>query len=65
MSIVRLGATKQYSDNWANIFGGGSRKSPAAKSAAKPAKKSPKKSAKAAPKTAAKKKAAGTKRKGR
>ena len=23
MSIVRVGATKQYSDNWTNIFGGG------------------------------------------
>ena len=23
MSIVRVGATKQYSDNWDNIFGGG------------------------------------------
>lgn len=49
MSILRLGATKQYSDNWENIFGG-SRKSstkkkqsvkkkPAKKHGAKPAKK--------------------------
>ncbi len=60
MSIVRVGATKQYSDNWNNIFGGGSgRKATAAKAGAKPPKKSPKKSAKAKPKATAKKKAAG------
>ena len=64
MSIVRIGATKQYSDNWDNIFGGGTRRSSAKKAAGKPARKSPKKSAKSAksaPK--AKKRAAGAKRK--
>jgi hypothetical protein len=25
MTITRVGATKQYSDNWENIFGNGSR----------------------------------------
>jgi RNA-splicing ligase RtcB len=25
MSIVRVGTTKQYADNWDNIFGGASR----------------------------------------
>ena len=63
MSVVRIGATKQYSDNWENIFSG--KRSSATKSAsgsktkAKPAKKSPKKAAKAA----GKKKAAGGKKK--
>ena len=37
MSVVRLGATKQYSDNWENIFSGGKRSPSAKKSAAKPA----------------------------
>ena len=52
MSVVRIGATKQYSDNWENIFSGG-RSSSSKKAATKPAKKSPKKAAK----TAGKKKA--------
>ena len=56
MSVVRVGATKQYSDNWDNIFSGGSRKSSAKKSAAQPARKSPKKTAKVAKKAAIKKK---------
>ena len=61
MSIVRVGATKQYSDNWENIFSGG-RKPPAAKTSSakangKSAKKSPKKSEKAS-----KKKTVGKKR---
>jgi hypothetical protein len=38
MSIVRVGATKQYSDNWENIFSG--RKSHSAKSATAVATKS-------------------------
>jgi hypothetical protein len=59
MSIVRVGATKQYSDNWDNIFSGGSRKSSPKKSSAKTVKKSPKKSAKSTPKEGAKKRAAG------
>jgi hypothetical protein len=64
MSVVRIGATKQYSDNWDKIFSGG--RSPSAKkSAAKPAKKSPKKAAKSVKKTAAKKRAGGKKRKGK
>jgi hypothetical protein len=61
MSIVRIGATKQYSDNWANIFGGGKRKTATKKSGAKPARKSPKKSAKSAAKSGASR--AGAKRK--
>jgi hypothetical protein len=53
MSIVRVGATKQYSDNWTNIFGGGkSRTITKAKPAAAKAKSAKKKSA---PKKAAKK----------
>jgi hypothetical protein len=60
MSIVRIGATKQYSDNWENIFSGG-RKASTKKAAAKTAKKSPKKSAK----PAGKKKPATAKRKSR
>jgi hypothetical protein len=59
MSIVRVGATKQYSDNWNNIFSGGSRKTTAKKSPSKVAKKSPKKAAKSAPKAGAKKRSAG------
>jgi len=39
MSIVRVGATKQYSDNWDNIFSGGSRKAATKKTSAKPAAK--------------------------
>ena len=62
MSVVRVGATKQYSDNWDKIFTGG-RSSSVKKSAAKPAKKSPKKAAKAAAKSAGKKRAGGKQRK--
>ena len=62
MSVVRMGATKQYSDNWENIFSGG-RSSSGKKSAAKPAKKSPKKAAKTAAKSAGKKRPAAKKRK--
>ena len=62
MSIVRVGATKQYSDNWDTIFSG-TRRSTTKKAAAKPARKSPKKSAKSAAKTGVKKSAAGAKRK--
>jgi hypothetical protein len=65
MSIVRVGATKQYSDNWENIFSGGGRKAPASKTSSarsngKSAKKSPKKSEKAT-----KKKSGAKKRKGK
>jgi hypothetical protein len=63
MSVVRIGATKQYSDNWENIFSGG-RSDASKKTASKSAKKSPKKAAKPAAKKAAKKTAAGKKRKG-
>jgi hypothetical protein len=62
MSITRVGATKQYSDGWDNIFGGGkarvtTRKSSAVNSGTKSAKpKSAKKSAAAKPKKAARKK---------
>ena len=31
MSVTRVGATKQYSDNWENIFGGRNGRSSAAK----------------------------------
>ena len=51
MSVTRLGATKQYSDNWDNIFGGRKDRSSAK---AKPAKSS---------KPSAKKKTAKKKRK--
>jgi hypothetical protein len=50
MSVVRVGATKQYSDNWENIFSGGKRSSSATKAAAKPARKPAKKTVKAAKK---------------
>lgn len=40
MSITRTGTTKQYADNWENIFGGGTKRS-ASKVTAKT--KSPKK----------------------
>ena len=43
MSIVRVGATKQYSDNWTNIFSGGGRKTSTKKSSVEIAKKAPKK----------------------
>jgi hypothetical protein len=38
MSIVRVGSTQKFSDNWENIFGGKKAKSPE-KPAAKKAKK--------------------------
>jgi hypothetical protein len=62
MSVVRIGATKKYSDNWENIFSGGRSAAPK-KSASKPATKSPKKSAKPAAKKAVKKTPASKKRK--
>ena len=65
MSIVRVGATKQYSDNWDNIFSGGKGLSSAKQAAKKGAKKSPKKTAKPAKKSAAKKASSGSKRKGK
>ena len=43
MSITRMGATKQYSDNWENVFGGGKGRSSSKAAAAKPAKQSAKK----------------------
>jgi hypothetical protein len=51
MSVTRVGATKQYSDNWENIFGGNGR-SATKKQAAAPVSKSAKQKS-------AKKKAAG------
>ena len=53
MSVVRVGATKQYSDNWENIFSGGRS---ASGSKTKPGKKSAKKSTKKTAKAAAGKK---------
>jgi hypothetical protein len=63
MSIVRVGATKQYSDNWDNIFSGGSRNRSTKKSAATATRKSAKRSGKVPAKTRAKKRAGGAKRK--
>jgi hypothetical protein len=62
MSIVRVGATKQYSDNWENIFSGG-RTASSKTAAAAPARKSAKKSGKVAAKAGPKKRAGGAKRK--
>ncbi len=65
MSVVRVGATKQYSDNWDNIFSGG--KGSSAKKEAKTSKKSAKKPSKktstVSKKVPGKKPAAGAKRK--
>jgi len=63
MSVVRVGATKQYSDNWDNIFSGRKGSPSSKKSAKKGATKSPKKAVKAAKKVAAKKSAGSKKRK--
>jgi hypothetical protein len=44
MTITRVGATKQYSDNWENIFGGNGRsaaRKQISSAAAKSAKKKP------------------------
>jgi hypothetical protein len=57
MSVLRLGATKKYSDNWDNIFSG-KRGSTSKTKAAGPARKSAKKTAKAAKKSAPKKRGA-------
>jgi hypothetical protein len=58
MSVIRVGTTKKFADNWENIFGG--RKKAAGKSAPKTAKKSAKK--KVAAKLAGKKRPAKKKR---
>jgi hypothetical protein len=64
MSVVRIGATKQYSDNWDTIFSGGRGSSSTKKaSKKKSARKSPKKTTKAAKKATGKKRPAGAKRK--
>jgi hypothetical protein len=63
MSVVRIGATKQYSDNWDNIFSGGKGSTSTKKPSKKNAKKSPKKTAKAAKKASGKKRQASSKRK--
>ena len=65
MRIVRVGATKQYSDNWDKIFSGGGRKASTTKVAAKSARKSPKKAAKTSAKAGGKKRVGGAKRKSR
>lgn len=60
MSVTRVGATKQYSDGWDNIFGGGKGRtatrtnSKVTKSSAK--KKSPKKGKRKAAKKSARRK---------
>ena len=51
MTITRVGATKQYSDNWENIFGGTNGRSAARKQISSAVAKSKKK----APKTKARK----------
>jgi hypothetical protein len=61
MSVVRIGATKQYSDNWETIFSGGKSSLSTNKGGKKAAKKSPKKAAKAVKKAAGKKRPAGAK----
>ena len=43
MTITRIGATKQYSDNWENIFGGTNGRSATRKRTSSPAAKSAKK----------------------
>jgi hypothetical protein len=63
MSVVRLGATKKYSDNWENIFSGGKRPSSTKQAADKPARKSPKKSTKTMKKSGGKKRPAAAKAK--
>jgi hypothetical protein len=63
MSVVRIGATKQYSDNWENIFSGGKGSSSGKKDSKKSAKKSPKKTGKAIKKAAGKKRPVGAKSK--
>jgi hypothetical protein len=64
VSVVRVGATKQYSDNWDNIFSGGNPSSAGKrKSAARPARKSAKKAVKAAKKAGIKKRFTASKRK--
>jgi hypothetical protein len=45
MSIVRVGTTKQYADNWDNIFGGSNSRAATKKNPAKSAKPSAKKKA--------------------
>ena len=52
MTITRVGATKQYSDNWENIFGGGNGRSASKKQAISAKTKSAKKKP---PKTKARK----------
>jgi hypothetical protein len=46
MSIVRVGSTQKFSENWENIFGG-KKSAPTAKKSAGKKKKSPAKAAKA------------------
>jgi hypothetical protein len=45
MSVVRVGTTKQYADNWDNIFGGSGSRTATKKKAAYSAKPSAKKKA--------------------
>lgn len=59
MSIVRVGTTKKYADNWDNIFGGSGARTMTKKKSAKPLKASAKKkpaNKKAGPKPTRKKK---------
>lgn len=58
MSVTRVGATKKYSDNWQNIFGGGnSRTASKHRSAANVGKSNKAKTAKAKAKRPVKKSA--------
>jgi len=63
MSVVRIGATKQYSDNWDNIFSGGKSSSSTKKAGKKSAEEVAEETAKVAKKAAGKKRPAGAKRK--
>ena len=46
MSVIRLGSTQKFSENWDNIFGGGKKAKPAAKAASGKRKAASKKVAK-------------------
>lgn len=47
MSVIRLGSTQKFSDNWDNVFGGGKKSKSAAKAGTAKRKAASKKVAKA------------------
>ncbi len=57
MTITRVGATKQFSDNWENIFGGNGRSAAKKQTSSAAAKSAKKKPAKTKARKAAKKSA--------